>query len=81
MTTFDFQPRTRVVFGTGSIQRLGELAASLGGSRVLLVSDPGIVAAGHPQTAIRLLTAATIPGSETSKTRDPPRLAASSPRR
>ena len=60
MTTFDFQPRTRVVFGTGSIQRLGELAASLGGSRVLLVSDPGIVAAGHPQTAIRLLTAAGI---------------------
>ncbi len=60
MTSFDFQPRTRVVFGPGSIQRLGELAASLGGSRALLVADPGIVAAGHPQTAIRLLTAAGV---------------------
>jgi alcohol dehydrogenase len=36
------------------------LAASLGGSRALLVADPGIVAAGHPQTAIRLLTAAGV---------------------
>ena len=60
MTSFDFQPRTRVVFGAGSIQRLGELATSLGGSRALLVSDPGVVAAGHPQTAMRLLGAAGI---------------------
>jgi alcohol dehydrogenase len=60
MTSFDFQPRTRVVFGAGSIQDLGELATSLGGSRALLVSDPGIVAAGHPQTAMRLLEAAGV---------------------
>jgi alcohol dehydrogenase len=60
MTSFDFQPRTRVVFGAGSIQGLGELATSLGGSRALLVSDPGIVAAGHPQTAMRLLEAAGV---------------------
>lgn len=60
MTSFDFQPRTHVVFGAGSIQRLGELAKGLSGSRALLVSDPGIVAAGHPQIALRLLEAAGI---------------------
>lgn len=60
MTSFDFQPRTRVVFGPGSMQRLGELAKSLGGTRALLVADPGIVAAGHPQTAARLLTQAGV---------------------
>lgn len=60
MTSFDFQPRTRVVFGAGALQRLGELAKGLGGSRALLVSDPGIVAAGHPATAMRLLQSANI---------------------
>ena len=47
MVPFDFQPRTRVVFGSGSLSRLGELAHELGCSRALLVADPGIVAAGH----------------------------------
>ena len=47
MIPFDFQPRTRVVFGSGSLSRLGELARELGCSRALLVADPGIVAAGH----------------------------------
>jgi alcohol dehydrogenase len=44
---FDFVPRTRLVFGAGSVGRVGELAAELGGKRVLLVTDPGIVKAGH----------------------------------
>ena len=47
MTPFDFQPRTRVVFGAGALGRLGELATSLGARRALLVSDPGIAAAGY----------------------------------
>ena len=55
MTPFDFQPRTRVVFGAGSLERLGELAKSLGGRRVLLVSDPGIAAAGYTNRALQLL--------------------------
>ena len=55
MTPFDFQPRTRVVFGAGSLGRLGELAKSLGARRALLVSDPGIVAAGYTNRALRLL--------------------------
>lgn len=44
---FDFQPRTRVVFGAGVAARLGELAADLGARRVLLVTDAGVVRAGH----------------------------------
>ncbi len=44
---FDFAPRTRLVFGPDTVERVGELAAELGGRRVLLVTDPGLVKAGH----------------------------------
>ena len=54
-TSFDFQMRTRIVFGSGSIDRLGELVAEYGGSKVLLVTDPGIVHAGHVERATRCL--------------------------
>ena len=47
MQPFDFQLRTRIVFGPNKVDALGELAAQLGVSRVLIVSDPGIIAAGH----------------------------------
>src|SRR5262249_15830031 len=52
---FDFQPLTRVVFGPGSLARLGELTRELGGTRVLLVTDPGLEEAGHPQRALAIL--------------------------
>ena len=52
---FDFHVPTRVVFGAGSLGRLGELARELGESRVLLVTDPGIKEAGHPQRAMASL--------------------------
>ncbi|MBI1387809.1 MAG: iron-containing alcohol dehydrogenase [bacterium] len=55
---FDSIQRTRVVFGAGVIHRLGELVRELGGSRVLLVTDPGLTHAGHPQKAERILRAA-----------------------
>jgi alcohol dehydrogenase len=48
---FDFQLRTRIVFGEGSLARLGELARELGFRRPLLTADPGIVAAGHAERA------------------------------
>jgi alcohol dehydrogenase len=44
---FDHQPRTRLVFGTDSVARVGELAREFGARKVLLVTDPGLVAAGH----------------------------------
>ncbi len=49
LPAFDFVPRTRVVFGAGSLARLGELAAELGGRRIFLVSDHGLQQAGHAQ--------------------------------
>lgn len=52
---FDFDPRTRVVFGPGRISRLGSLAKELGATRVLLCTDPGIRAAGHTERGARSL--------------------------
>lgn len=48
---FEFGSRTRVAQGAGSVKRLGELAKQLGAQRVLLVTDPGIIAAGHAARA------------------------------
>jgi alcohol dehydrogenase len=56
--SFDYQPLGRVVFGAGTLSRLGELARELGGTRVLLVTDPGLEHAGHPQRAEESLRAA-----------------------
>lgn len=45
--SFDYQPRTRIVFGVNAVDRVGTLAREIGAKKVLLVTDPGIVAAGH----------------------------------
>lgn len=47
LTPIDFASRTRLVFGTGVISQTGELTQALGVKKVLLVTDAGIVAAGH----------------------------------
>lgn len=47
LVPFDHQPRQRIVYGLNEVDRVGPLACELGGTRVLLVTDPGIVAAGH----------------------------------
>jgi alcohol dehydrogenase len=60
LARFDHQPRTRLVFGEGSVDRLGELARDLGAKKVLMVTDPGIVAAGHADRAKRSLMAASL---------------------
>src|SRR5688572_26882889 len=60
MDTFDFQPRTRVIFGSGAAERLGELARELGFRRTLLVADHGLVASGHVDEALAPLRRASI---------------------
>jgi alcohol dehydrogenase len=55
LPAFDFQPLPRLVFGRGELARLGELVQELGGTRVLLVTDPGLETAGHPQRALAVL--------------------------
>jgi alcohol dehydrogenase len=51
LPAFDFQSLGRVVYEPGALARLGEMVRSVGGSRVLLVTDPGLEHAGHPQRA------------------------------
>ena len=60
MVPFDLQCRTRIIFGAGTVLRIGELAGEIGTRRALVVSDPGIIAAGHTQRAIDALVAAGI---------------------
>jgi alcohol dehydrogenase len=57
MHGFDFQPRTRVIFGAGTLARLGEEARGLGLRRALLVADRGLVEAGHVGRACAVLEA------------------------
>jgi len=47
LTPIEFSSRTRIVFGAGVIYQVGELTQALGAKNVLLVTDTGIVAAGH----------------------------------
>ena len=60
MRPFDFHLRTRLVFGEGSVARVGELARELGFTRTLLVADRGILAAGYVERAAASLAAAGI---------------------
>ena len=52
--------RNRVLFGVGEVRRLGEAIAAAGGSRVFVVTDPGVVAAG---VADRALAASDMPAT------------------
>ncbi|HEX8635641.1 MAG TPA: iron-containing alcohol dehydrogenase [Pyrinomonadaceae bacterium] len=60
MQPFDFQLRTRVVFGAGAFARLGALARELDFRRTLLVADRGLVASGHVAEATSVLAAAGV---------------------
>src|SRR5438552_1468809 len=60
MIPFDYQPRTRIVFGPEKIDALGSLAGELGARRALVVSDPGIVSAGHTPSGLDSLRKAGI---------------------
>src|SRR5262245_63050107 len=60
LPTFDYQPLGRVICGPGTLRRLGEVCRGLGGTRVLLVTDPGLEHAGHPQRAEAYLREAGI---------------------
>ncbi len=57
LPAFDHQPRTRVVFGPNSVERTAAFARDLGAARVLIVTDPGIVSAGHAQRVEHILQA------------------------
>ena len=60
MDPFDFQPRTRVIFGAGSLARLGEIALELNFQKTLLVADRGMIESGHVDEALAPLRKAGI---------------------
>ena len=55
MSHFDFLNPTRLVYGAGSIVRLGTLARQMHLTRTMLVADPGMVACGYVAEARQLL--------------------------
>ena len=55
MQPFDFNSRTRLIFGEGALERLGSLARELGFRHTLLVADRGILACGYVERASTLL--------------------------
>jgi alcohol dehydrogenase len=60
VNSFEFQPKPRLVFGAGALDRLGELAAADGFRRTLLVADPGLMATPHVERALGILRASGI---------------------
>jgi alcohol dehydrogenase len=57
---FDFQLRTRVIFGDGALAQLPACAQELGFTRTLVVADRGIVATGVVGRTMAMLGAAGI---------------------
>src|SRR5688572_6705386 len=57
---FEYGLPTRIVFGNGTINETGRLAAEIGASSVLLVTDAGIVKAGHVERAVKSLRAVNL---------------------
>ena len=60
MTPFTFNTAPSLVFGSGSIARLGEIAAQRLGPRVALVTDAGLMKAGLIASALRALEEAGV---------------------
>jgi len=60
MTAFEFQSRTRILFGAGALARIGELAREYGFRRALLVADRGVLSAGYVERAAASLRAAGV---------------------
>ncbi|MEM9444432.1 MAG: iron-containing alcohol dehydrogenase [Verrucomicrobiota bacterium] len=55
MDGFESKRAPKIFFGAGVVARLGEVVSSLGASKALLVTDPGVAAAGHADRALSFL--------------------------
>jgi alcohol dehydrogenase class IV len=55
MTPFVFNTTKSIQFGSGTLSRLGDLVRAQMGSRVMLVTDPGLLATGIVNRALALL--------------------------
>ena len=55
MDFLDLDCPTKILFGAHAFEQLGKTISNWGCHRVMIVSDPGIVALGYPEKAIDLL--------------------------
>jgi alcohol dehydrogenase class IV len=73
MTSFVFNTTKSIQFGVGSLNKLGELARSTMGTRVLLVTDPGMMNTGIVERALEIVKAAGVAPTVFDKVEaDPP---------
>src|SRR5947207_12904864 len=72
LPAFDYQPRTRLAFGVDRVQDVGELACEIGARKILLVTDRGIVKAGHAEHVRASLQAAGLEIAIFDKARENP---------
>jgi len=70
--SFDYQPSTRIIFAIDASARTGELARATGMKKVLVVTDAGVVAAGHAQAVLRSLAQAGVTAVLFDKVRENP---------
>lgn len=69
---FSLNLRTRVEFGVDSIDRLGELTGEAGISRALVVTDAGVISAGHLERALDVVKAAGLEVSVYDRVKENP---------
>ena len=60
--TLGFQVPTYLHFGPGAIAKIGDVLATLKASRLLVVTDPGVVASGITGCVVEVLTGAGVEG-------------------
>ena len=61
MLSFQFFQKTKVLVGANAVNQIGELIEHMGGTKVLVVADPGIAAAGIMDSVTDALDAAGVP--------------------
>lgn len=73
MKAFTFNTSPSIQFGAGSLAKIGELVKGRVGARILLITDPGMVATGIVERALGYLEAAGVTAVVFSKVEaDPP---------
>jgi len=68
----DHTPGTRLVFGDGAIEHLGNLAVELGAKRVMIISDPGVTQAGHTERGLNIVNAAGLEATTFTRVHENP---------
>ena len=72
LSYFESPPSPRLVFGNNSVEKIGRMVGELGGTKVLLVTDPGIVKAGHAERVAQALAEEGIAFSMFDQVRENP---------